>query len=97
MLFSYLTVSILFLLSIAITCVHSNLTTDPPGPVAVFRSSIINEFNIEEKNRKDVEYYNSKPVVITCKSSGNNITWDIPVLNFAELADQEVITYKKNG
>lgn len=28
---------------------------------------------------------------LTCISSGNyNITWEIPALNFAELADQEV-------
>lgn len=64
----------------------SYLKIYPPGPVAVFRPSLIKEFNYWKGKYEE----HSKRIVITCKSS-ENITWDIPVFNFAEVADKEVI------
>jgi len=86
---------------IAITYVDSNLTTSPPGPVAVFKSStqyVSRELEGEDSSEKGGGYEfsyvkESTPIVITCKSSEFNITWDIPSFNFAELADQQVTEY----
>lgn len=76
-----------FLLLTTTSAMESNLTLDPPGPVAVFYTSIKYYNRFLEKVHEE----NVTPMVIKCISSGNhNITWDIPVLNFGELADRNV-------
>jgi hypothetical protein len=63
------------LLNIA-TDVAPQLTIDPAEPFLVFENNF---------------FANSEPVVLKCNSSENvEITWDLPVLNFGELANQNV-------
>ena len=67
--------------------VESNLLTiHPPVPVLVLNSSLI---------KGTLGYFpdpNFEPPILTCKSTGNNnITWDVPDFNFAELSNQKVI------
>lgn len=78
---------ILFLLGNAISCVDSYLHTYP-GPVVVFRPTLIKQYNL---NKGEYEEYSTR-IVITCASS-ERITWDLPDLNFAEVADKKVICY----
>lgn len=73
---------------------ESTLTIDPPGPVVVFNSNIRVICNEDDEchDHDDEEHFES--IILTCKSTRHyNITWDIPDLNFAELADQKVIRF----
>jgi len=60
-----------------INLVESNLMIYPPGPVLVYQ----------------VKQFTKTKFVLTCNSSesiSTRLTWEIPALNFAELANQNV-------